>query len=218
VAAIGNKESSHAGSTTKKKKPGPDSGRIRYATLQFLAKELFSRGIGILDSTNKSFKGVATLGERRKNKRYNFSATAEVVETVSGTRLSMRASDLSQKGCFLDSLSSFAIGSNVRVRICWNGTELTCTAVVRDSQPGMGMGVAFTNLDNAQKALIDSWIERLTSPTLADLSPSPLSGDAKPAPAPDQEDALAVQLIDLLHKKGVLSSNDVASLLRDRLL
>jgi hypothetical protein len=53
---------------------------------------------------------------------------------------------------------------------------------------------------------------------LADLSPSPLSENAKPAPPPDQSDALAVQLIDLLHKKGLLSSNDVASLLRDRIL
>jgi hypothetical protein len=160
---------------------------------------------------------VATLGERRKNKRYTFSATAEVVETVSGARLSTRAADLSQEGCFLDSLNPFAIGSNVRVRIHWNGTELTCTAVVRDSQPGMGMGVGFTNLDNARKALIESWIERLTSPALEEPSAPPFSGAAERDSAPDQKDALTIRLIDLLHKKGVLSSNDVASLLRDRL-
>jgi hypothetical protein len=47
---------------------------------------------------------------------------------------------------------------------------------------------------------------------------SPPSENAKPAPPPDQRDALAVKLIDLLHKKGLLSSNDVASLLRDRIL
>jgi hypothetical protein len=91
-------------------------------------------------------------------------------------------------------------------------------AVVRDSQPGMGMGVAFTGLDEARKSLIESWIKRLGSPELADPSVYSPSENIKPAPPPDQMDALCVKLIDLLHKKGLLSSNDVASLLRDRIL
>jgi hypothetical protein len=82
----------------------------------------------------------------------------------------------------------------------------------------MGMGVAFAELNDAQKAIIDSWIERLGSPALASHSPSPLSEKAKSVPPHDQREALAVKLIDLLHKKGLLSSNDVASLLRDRTL
>lgn len=157
------------------------------------------------------------MADRRQHKRHTFSATAEVVEMVSGARLSTRAADLSQGGCYLTSLNPFAIGSNVRVRIRWNGAELTCTGVVRDSKPGMGMGVAFMNLDNARKALIESWIERLGSSAL-DLSPSPLSENEKPSPRPDQRDDLAVRLIDLLQKKGLLNSNEVASLLRDRIL
>jgi hypothetical protein len=80
------------------------------------------------------------------------------------------------------------------------------------------MGVAFTDLNDAQIALIDSWIERLESPGLAGLSPSPLSEKVKSVPPPDQRESLAVKLIDLLHKKGLLSSNDVAALLRDRIL
>ena len=80
------------------------------------------------------------------------------------------------------------------------------------------MGLAFTNLDDAQKALIESWIKKLSSSALANLSPSPLAENTKPILPPDQGDTLALRLIDLLHKKGVLSSNDVASLLRDRIL
>jgi hypothetical protein len=82
----------------------------------------------------------------------------------------------------------------------------------------MGMGVSFADLNDAQKGLIDSWIEKLGSPGLAGHSPSPFSDSAKTVPPPDQKDALAVKLIDLLHKKGLLSSNDVAALLRDRIL
>jgi hypothetical protein len=158
------------------------------------------------------------MEDRRQHKRHAFSATAEVVDMVSGARLSTRAADLNKGGCYLDMLSPLPVGSKVRVRILSEGAELTCTAVVRDSQPGMGMGVAFTDLDDTGKALIESWIERMDSSAPANVLPSPLSENAKPAPLPDQKDALAVKLIDLLHKKGLLSSNDVASLLRDRIL
>ena len=158
------------------------------------------------------------MEDRRQHKRHVFSATAEVVDMDSGARLSTRAADLNKGGCYLDMMSPLPIGSKVRVCIRSNGAELTCTAVVRDSQPGMGMGVAFTDLDDAPKALIEAWVERLGSPALADHSLSSPSENAKPALPPDQRDALAVNLIDLLHKKGLLSSNDVASLLRDRIL
>jgi hypothetical protein len=164
----------------------------------------------------KSFEDTAA--DRRQGKRHHFSATAEVVEIASGIRLSTRAADLSQNGCYLDTLNPFAIGSNVPVSIRSQETELTCTAVVRDSQPGMGMGIAFTDLDAARQALIESLVGRLGSPVLADLSPSHFSDNAKPEASQDQREALAVRLIELLHKRGLLSSDDVASLLRDRIL
>ena len=158
------------------------------------------------------------MEDRRQHKRHAFSATAEIVDMVTGARLSTRMADLNRGGCYLDMLSPLPIGSNLRVRIRSDGAELTCTAVVRDSQPGMGMGVSFTGLDDAQKSLIESWIEKLDSPAHANPPPSPITENAKPDRSPDQADALAVRLIDLLHKKGLLSSNEVTSLLRNRSL
>ena len=171
-----------------------------------------------MDPISKSFRGATSTKERRQRKRHIFSATAEVVDVVSGTRLSTRAADLNVGGCYLDLLNPLPIGTNVRVRIVSDGAELKCMGVVRDSQHGMGMGVAFTDLDGIQTALIESWIEKRNSPALANFSPSPVSEKPKPAAPPDQKDALATRLIDLLHKKGLLTSNDVASLLRDRIL
>jgi hypothetical protein len=171
-----------------------------------------------LDSSKKSFKGAANAEDRRQHKRHALSATAEVVDIASGSRLPTRAADLNKGGCYLDLLNPLPVGSKVRVHINWDGTELVCAAVVRDSHPGMGMGIAFTDLDDARRALIDSWIERLGSPAGAGPSVSPPSGSAKPAPPTDQTDALALRLIELLHKKGVLSSNEVSSLLRSRVL
>ncbi len=158
------------------------------------------------------------MEDRRQFERHNFSATAEVTDMVSGTRLSTRAADLSPTGCYLDSLNPFTVGSKVRLRIVWDGAELVCTAIVRDSQPGMGMGVAFTDLDPAPKAVIERWIRKMGSYRPADVPPSPLSDIARPGSPTDRRDDLAARLIDLLLKKGLLSSNEVASLLRDRIV
>jgi len=174
--------------------------------------------VNVTDSANNSFKGAATMEDRRQHKRHALSATAEVVDMASGARLNTRVADMNKGGCYLDMLNPLPIGFNVRVRIRSDGAELTCVAVVRDSQPGMGMGVSFKDLDDAQKALIERWIEKLGSPELANPSPSLVSENAKPDRSPDQADALAIRLIDLLHKKGLLSSNEVTSLLRDRIL
>lgn len=155
------------------------------------------------------------MENRRKHQRHSFSATAEVVDLASGARLTTRAADLNKGGCYLDMMTPLPIGANVRIHIQSFGDEFTCTAVVRDSQPGMGMGVAFADLDDAQRSLIESWIERLSSPATGPSS-SPVQGAAKAAQPLQQKDALAVKLIDLLHKKGLLSSSDVSSLLRER--
>jgi PilZ domain len=157
------------------------------------------------------------MRNRRQHERHAFSATAEVVDVISGARFNARAADLNKSGCYLDMLSPLPIGSKVRVHIRTDVAELTCTAVVRDSQPGLGMGVAFTDLDDARNALIESWIERLSSPVPGDRSLSPPSANTKPLLRPDQKDPLSIKLINLLHKKGVLSSNEVDSLLHERL-
>jgi hypothetical protein len=171
-----------------------------------------------LDKDNESFQGATAVAERREAARHSFSATAEVVEMTSGGRVSTRAADLSQKGCYLDTLNPFPTGTKVQVRIRWDDSEFTCAAEVRDSQAGMGMGVAFTDLDDAQRALIESWVARLVAPPVTAHSPAPHAEDAAPATSPGEQDVLAARLIDLLYRKGLLSSSDVAALLRERVI
>jgi len=64
-----------------------------------------------MEHSSKRFKDVGTSGDRRRATRYSFSATAEVLEIASGTRVSARAADLSMNGCYLDTLNPFAVGS-----------------------------------------------------------------------------------------------------------
>ncbi len=171
-----------------------------------------------MEHSSKRFKGVGTSGDRRQSNRYNFSATAEVLEVASGSRVSARAADLSKNGCYLDTLNPFTVGSKVQLCIRWNRAEFACSAMVRDSKTGMGMGVAFMDLDDTRNALLESWIEKAVSPAPEDSSSSLQPGNTEFSPLSDERDALAVRLIELLHKKGLLDSSDLASLLNKGVL
>ena len=169
-----------------------------------------------MDSSKENLNSETSTIDRRQKKRHAFSATTEVKELATGARSSTRAADLSQKGCYLDSLNPLPIGAKIQVRMIWGGEEVICAGIVRDSHPGMGMGVAFTDMDEGRKALIEKWIKKLDSSEPEKLSPSPRAQASDAAP-PNAKDALALRLIELLQKKGLLTSNDVASLLRDEI-
>ncbi len=170
-----------------------------------------------MDSSKENLNSETSTIDRRQKKRHAFSATAEVKDLASGARSSTRAADLSQKGCYLDSLNPLPKSSMIQVRMNWAGEEVTCSGIVRDSQPGLGMGVAFTELDEAGKAIIEKWIQKLDTSGVEKLSPGSHSKtrDSVPPPA---HDALALKLIDLMQKKGQLTSDDVAWLFRDEIV
>jgi hypothetical protein len=169
-----------------------------------------------LDSRKENLKGETSTIDRRQMKRHAFSATTEVKELATGARSSSRAADLSQRGCYLDSLNPFPVGAKIQVRIMWGGEEVTCAGIVRESHPGLGMGVAFMDMDEGRTALIEKWIQKLGSSESDKISPGSRAENSKSDPT-DTRDALALRLIELLQKKGLLNSNDVALLLRDEI-
>src|SRR5580698_3807834 len=81
--------------------------------------------------------------ERRRDARQDFSADAEVVEEVSGTRLYMnaRVEDLSLGGCYLDTINPFAPETRAYLRINYRNMRFVCLATVKSAQLGMGMGL-----------------------------------------------------------------------------
>ena len=67
------------------------------------------------------------------------------VEGISG-RASMRLSDLSVSGCYVDVSSSPPVGSKVKVSAILNGQSVVLTGLVAHSKPGVGFGVRFDSL------------------------------------------------------------------------
>jgi Ribonuclease G/E len=103
--------------------------------------------------------------ERRRSPRYPFIAAVEVVELASGTKLRARTSDLSIGGCFLDMPNPSPRGTEIHVRISHAGGIFTARGRVVFVVPNMGMGVAFTNVDGSQAAVLQDWLTNLSRVT-----------------------------------------------------
>src|SRR5450759_2547156 len=90
-------------------------------------------------------------GEKRTVPRYSLMATVEVVEPVS----SVRISELSRKGCYVDALNNLPPQTPVNIRISRGSGTFTSPGKILYVQEGMGMGLAFVEPPADQLKLLD---------------------------------------------------------------
>ena len=152
--------------------------------------------------------------ERRVQVRYPFTAAAEVHELRSQTRVTGRCSDLSPGGCYVDTLSPFAAGSAVRVRIERESREFEAAAVVTYAHISMGMGLAFTEIKREHQDVLRSWIADLSG----EQPPEPVVSITERETGAIEENAsmrLALnELVTLLVRKKIITENEGTALLR----
>lgn len=101
--------------------------------------------------------------KQRAVRRCPLVASAEVTELSSGTRLSGRSSELGLGGCYVDSLNPFPEGTLVELRILRDQGVFETKAKVVYCDAGFGMGMAFTDMTNEQRSLLEAWLTEIVS-------------------------------------------------------
>ena len=109
---------------------------------------------------------MADKTDRRERPRYPVSAAAEAVEPQSNMRLTGRATDLGMGGCYVDTISPFAVGTAIRVRLFSERHCFQTRAMVTYALPGMGMGLAFSEISPDQSASLRHWVAELSGETM----------------------------------------------------
>jgi hypothetical protein len=82
----------------------------------------------------------------------------EVIEPRSDTHLRARISDLSLVGCYLDTNNPLPLGTEIRLNIAHNDAIFSALGIVAHSQPNMGMGIRFTDVQLDQHAILERWV------------------------------------------------------------
>lgn len=165
---------------------------------------------GRLDQANDS---QALTLERREAQRYAFVCPAELFDAA-GTRISARTTDISVRGCYIDTLNPFPVGTRVRLQLTKNDQRVEFRAKVTSCHVRSGMGLVFERLTPAHRKILVSWSEGAPS------SPEPSFGDPAAGAVPSSESNskknvyFAQKLVKVLEGKGILSPSEAAELLR----
>ena len=97
--------------------------------------------------------------ERRRTPRYVFFASAELFEEKSEVRVASRVSELSLYGCYLDMMNPFPKDTFVLLKI-WDDEMIFQTkGKIIYSQPNMGAGVVFIDVQPEYVPILQHWLE-----------------------------------------------------------
>jgi len=103
---------------------------------------------------------VAGLLDQRYTVRYLFSATAEILDLETGTRLRGVTSDLSLRGCFVRTSNLLELRARVRLTLARKKQKVEIFAAIRRAAQ-TGMGLEFLDIDPVSHAILVTWIESL---------------------------------------------------------
>ena len=151
--------------------------------------------------------------ERRSNDRQMFTVTAEVVEFVTGARFSTRTMDLGPGGCFVDTTNPLPVSTKVQIKLSKGHTVLQTGGTVVYSQNGLGMGIAFSNLEPEQQAALDTWLSGMAADRPTAAKPAQESIGAMPNQLADTR--AIKRLLRLLVMKGIFTEAEASSVLID---
>jgi hypothetical protein len=168
----------------------------------------------VFSGTTSADSAKNFITERRSQARFPFTASTEIYEVRSRTRVSGRCSDLSTGGCYVDTISAFAVGTAVRIRIDRDQRVFEAEAVVAYAHAQMGMGIAFTGVKPEHRDILRSWIAELSGEAPVE-PPEHVTEPQAPNSEGDTKLRLAMnELITLLVRKKVVSESEATALLR----
>src|SRR5437016_14061020 len=110
---------------------------------------------------------------RRANPRFSFFADAEVT-LLAGAWVRGQLSELSSRGCYIDTLEPIPVRTKLHLRICdgMSTCELRGKVIYTHSGGGFGifgMGVLFEEMGAEQHSAIDAWLSGLAGHRGKDL-------------------------------------------------
>lgn len=155
---------------------------------------------------------AAVVRERRRWARYALTAATQVTELNTMARIEGRCTDLSAGGCYVDTLNPFPTGSMVQVEVTQAERRFTSQACVAFSQLGMGMGLAFMEMEAAERENLHAWLDDLGSGQRHVIAPEEPEKSAQ-----ENLRGVVMHLVHLLVRKRLLSSAEGEELLRELL-
>jgi hypothetical protein len=98
---------------------------------------------------------------RRRFARHRISFPLEVRDERVNTPMRVNATDISGAGCYVETILPLAIRTTLRVDFWIDSDHISTSAVVRTSDPGVGMGVEFIGLTPDRQQRLQAYLEKV---------------------------------------------------------
>jgi len=83
------------------------------------------------------------------------------IRRTEGTRVVARISELSSRGCYVDTVNPFPEGTKLSIRIRYGCSTCQLSGKVIYTHTGYGMGVHFADIAKENRTTLDAWLEEL---------------------------------------------------------
>jgi hypothetical protein len=128
--------------------------------------EPFRAGVLLLDPKRCPWKNVLPNDEkmlrfpqRRKADRYRISVGIQILDEAENLIIRTRTSDVGIGGCYVETHSPLAVGTQMKVLLCAGKEKLQTGGIVRVMYPGVGMGIEFLGLGWEQTEQLYKFLE-----------------------------------------------------------
>jgi hypothetical protein len=122
--------------------------------------------------------GSTGVAEKRDNPRYKCEGSAEFRTEGFDVRTWARVTDLSRSGCYVEMQATSPVNTAVSMLIEVKGIRVHANGTVRTCYPLLGMGIAFTEIPDADVVHLEEILRQLAggSSPYTDLEPSAGTG------------------------------------------
>ena len=105
---------------------------------------------------------VATASNKRRFVRHKVLFPIEIsFEDARRSHMQTSATDIGGRGCYVETLLPLQLGTKVIITFWLDSEKIRTTGMVKASDPGVGMGIEFTALDNIVQERLQSHLDKL---------------------------------------------------------
>src|SRR5579862_3216517 len=155
--------------------------------------------------------------EKRRSVRYKCEGSAELRANDCDVRTWAAFQDVSLHGCYVEAQATYPVGTLLRMKLEANGVRVETMGEVRVNYPYLGMGIAFHEMSEENRAQLKKLLGAISHPTV-------VMGHRIASSLAARDDADAVianptatlrELTQFFENHEMLMRNDFLKILRD---
>jgi hypothetical protein len=116
---------------------------------------------GVFDAQT-SYEGV----EKRRTPRYKCEGSAEICEIGCDVHTWASFTDVSLHGCYVEAQATYPVGTKLSMKLQTNERKFEVIGVVRVNYPYLGMGIAFLEITDGDRAVLKDLLASISRPMI----------------------------------------------------